>query len=116
MSTNYYCLKSPITYLHLEPRGDYYSLSLWVNHALSGSLMLREDDLSDVIMCFADVVDDTQCPLRTTAGAIDRGIIVHIQDLSLPDDTLLISSHRELLTVREIKALDGKGKRIENIL
>jgi len=78
--------------------------------------MLREDDLSDVIMCFADVVDDTQCPLRTTSGGTGRGIIVHVQDPSLPDDTLLISSYRELLTVREIKALDGKGEKVGDIL
>jgi len=114
MSTNYYHLKLPITYLELELRGTHYRLNIWVNHALAGMLVLREEELSGIIDCFADKEED--CPLRTTSGGTGRGIIVHVQDPSLPDDTLLISSYRELLTVREIKALDGKGEKVGDIL
>lgn len=113
MSTSYYRLRPPITYLNLEQREGHDILEIWVNDALAGQLALRGDETTKILDCFTLFEGDDKCPLRSYWGGDNRGCVVYSNEPSLPDDALVISEYHELLTVREVKAKNGKGKKDE---
>ncbi len=108
MSTNYYRLKPPVTYLKLEEKPGHDRLRIWINHALAGELVLANQETLQFLGCFCS--DDN--PLRSYAGTAEQGMVVVIDDSDISDDTQVISSYNELLTVAQVKARHG-AKRIE---
>ena len=58
------------------------------------------------LLPFASKEPDDKCPMRSYWGGSERGSVVYANE-NLPDDTLLISSYGELLTVAQVKARNG---------
>ncbi len=107
MSTSYYRLREPVTSLRIERNETHARLSIWTNHGLAGTLVLRGDELAPLLCALSLDQDDFTCPLRTHWGGKDRGSVVTVNDPSLPDDVNVISEYGVLLTVGEVKARDG---------
>jgi len=111
MSTSYYRLKPPITYLRLEEGHGHDKLTLWVNHANVGTITLRKEEVRGVISCFTLYEEDNECPLRSYWGGSERGSAVYANENDLPDDMLVISEYGELLTVAQVKARHGAKRK-----
>ena len=76
----------------------------------AGVLYFSEKHVPAILKLFALREDDDKCPMRTYYGGVEQGTVVTINDTNLNDGDMLISSHGELLTVKEIKAKEGEGK------
>lgn len=44
-----YLGKAPISSVRTERMGGHYHVSVWVNHGKSGDLVVREDELTDLL-------------------------------------------------------------------
>lgn len=109
MSLDYYRLRPPVTSLRVETSGVHTRLSIWVNHALSGILTLREEELGDFALSFVGCGQGV-C-LHTYFGGQEEGLIVDSYGGALPDGTVVISAHGGIATVGEIMALAGAGRK-----
>ena len=101
MSTEHYLFKEPITAVHTDIRGDLHvHLSVFVNHALSGELILREEEL--VPMLRALIEDE---PL-VRQGIGKEGLYTHWYQDSRPydPDTQVVSENGTLGTLHSIGA------------
>lgn len=111
MSTSYYRLPPPITHLRVEDVNPTHTrLSVWIDHGLSGTLVIPTTAFRDVLRLFTKYEDDFHCPLRTHWGGGERKSIVTVNDPDLPDEAIVISEYGELLTVAQVKARDGIGR------
>ena len=110
MSTNYYRLRPPITHLKLQREGEGFKLFVWVNHQLSGRLILDKQDTHQVLDCFTLKEPDDKCPLRSYRGGDERGTVVY-ENVLLPGEALVISEYGELLTVAQVKARHGAQRK-----
>ena len=111
MTTSYYRLKKPVTHLRLDEEKGHDKLTIWINHAQSGTLTLANRETQDAIWLFVQQESNDHCPLRTSWGGSDHGAIVTIQDSTLPDETCIISEYGELLTVAKVKARAGAKRK-----
>ena len=112
MSTSYYRLKPPVTHIRVEDKTPGHTkLVIWVNHGLSGTLVLQTEEVRDFLRILVLYEDDSGCPLRTHWGGPERGTIVTINDNTLPDEAVVISQYGELLTVSEVKVRDGAKRK-----
>ena len=108
MSTSYYRLRPPITNLELD-EGLYYDvLKVWINDSLAGELALTEDEVKEVIRCFALREADNECPLRAYWGGDEEGTVVYANEDNLPDEMIVVSTYGEILTVGQVKARAGR--------
>lgn len=108
MSTSYYGLAPPITFLKLDSgKGGHDRLSIWVNHGLAGTLTLREEETRDILIRFTG----PECLLHVYYGSPDTGAVVAVFSPDLPDEAVMISEYGELTTVAQVKAQCGVGKR-----
>lgn len=107
MSTSYYRLKPPVTYLRIEDQGSHNKISVWVSHGLSGALVVSKRETHAIVDMFTLHEKDSQCPLRTHWAGASRGTVVTINDDTLADEICVVSEYGELLTVGEVKARDG---------
>ena len=108
MSTSYYRLRQPITYLRLEPGPGHDRLNVWVSHGLAATFVIRPGDTPDILRMFAVMEEaDNECPLRTYWGGDEKGTVVVVNDGTLPDEAQVISERSELLTVAEVKSRAG---------
>ena len=107
MSTSYYRLAPPTTHIRVEETPGHARLTLFINHAMSGTLIVRQDEMKETVRLFQLYEDDDQCPLRTHWGGKDRGTVVTVNDETLPEEAVVISEYGELLTVAQVKARDG---------
>lgn len=114
MGTSYYRLKKPVTHVSVDRRGVNSKINVWIDNFFSGTLYVPQECTSKIVLMFAEKEGDTECPLRTYWGGAERGTVVVINDLSVPDDTVVISRYGEVLTVREVKTSDG-AKRKDSI-
>ena len=114
MSTSYYRLKQPITYLRVEDIGGHNKISIWVAHGLSGELIVPKEQTRYIVDCFVEYEEDNRCPLRTHWGGKDRGSVVTIIDPTYPDEAIVVSEYGDILTVAEVKARDG-ARRTDNM-
>src|SRR5262245_8558204 len=106
MSTSYYRLRHPVTYLRAEESGAHVHLSVWVAHGLAGVLVMSPKELKAVVQFFVDYEDDDKCPLRTHwSGSV--GSVVTVNDKTLPDEACVVSEYGDLLTVGEVKGRSG---------
>ena len=107
MSTNYYRLSPPVTHLRLEDKGGHDRISIWVNHGLAGSLIVSKRETRGIIRIFTCYESNDKCPLYTYWGGAERGVVVTVNDETVPDEAVVISEYGELLTVAEVKRRDG---------
>ena len=110
MSTSYYRLIEPITSLRLEEGLGHDRLTIFENGANAGTLTLTKGLGRRVAGCFSQHEDDSQCPMRTHWGGKDRGAVVTVNDVTLPDDATVISEYGDILTVAQVKARDGRKR------
>ena len=101
MSTSYYRIKKPFTSLRTEdiPGAGYTDIGIWVNHAKAGVIVVRNEEVADVLMAFR----------RSVSAVAQSGIegghtVLDYDDDDVEDDTPLISDCGELTTVVELKA------------
>jgi hypothetical protein len=104
MSTDYYGLCEPVTYLKLETGQGHDKLKVWINHALAGELTLANRETKQFIKLFAQYSD---CLMHTHWGGNECGAVVSEHDEDLIDEMCVISEYGELLTVRQVRARDG---------
>lgn len=114
MSTQWYPFKYPITGVVVKK----WSVTVFVNTFRVGQLNLEPAD--DEIREFLLAIRDDLPIFHTYNGGAHRGIMIsyynqlheNLQDyLDKPDDYSVISEYGEVLTVREVIALKGKGKK-----
>lgn len=108
MSTSYYRLRPPVTYLQIVGGAGHDGLSIWVNHALVGTLTLANRETKSFLKMFSEWYEP---PIRTHWGGPDRGAVVTVVEEDLSDEELLISEYGQLLTVAQIKARDGAKRK-----
>lgn len=100
MSTEYYLLRKPITSLRLEPQGRHFKLSIWINHALAGELVLS-DELSEVLTLFME--REGAPALQRYWGGLKEGVVVKENVKNLCETQQVISEYGELTTVGEVR-------------
>lgn len=105
-------MKPPVTSLRLKEGKGNDRLSVWVDHALSGTLVLPKGQSRDVILFFAR----DEPAIHTHAGGEERGCVVTFDDFYLhasrgwAGGIVLVSERGELTTVGEVRAKDGEGR------
>jgi len=105
VSTEYYRLAKPITSIRTETRGGHTHLSLWLNHAKSGTLVLRNDELSD----FLDLLcGDDRC-LLTHYGGKGVGVVVTEGPCTADDREQVVDEYGKLSTALDVRESAGKG-------
>lgn len=110
MSTSYYRIQPPVTHLSVEDAGQYDKLTMITDHEAI-TLLVDKGYTKTLVRQFALYERDVNCPLRTHWGGSERGTIVTVNDASLPDDTWVISSYGDLLTVGAVKARAGARRK-----
>ena|SRR5438132_2710233 len=92
MSTNCYRLKHPFTSVRAETRGGGHTdLSIWVNHAKAGVIVLRNEEVKDFLLA---IVRDVPAAIRSAIG--DGLSELKSLDDELAPDTFLVSEHGEI--------------------
>ena len=115
MSTRYYRLSSPVTYLDIRYPGpmsrSYARILVFIADILSGELTVPSGMVGQVLLhLFAEHEADGKCPLQTLWGGEEQGTVVLVNDNTLSDEEVVISENGELFTVGEVKAMSGGGK------
>jgi hypothetical protein len=95
MSTSYYRLKEPFTSVRVERRGSHDAIRIWVEHGLSGELIVPHDVTPEVLRALA------QHGAAAQISAGRDGPVLHRFDRTLTDDTQVVSEYGELTTLRE---------------
>lgn len=112
MSTAYYRLREPITSLRLEEGSAHDVLTVWESGAWAGTLTLSKGASRAVArMFFVTDVDDVRAALHTYYRGAKHGCVVTVNDETLPDSAIVLGEDGEMLTVREVKAFAGQGRR-----
>ena len=114
MSTNYYRLKKPITFLKIESiitknNLNHNELAIWINRDYAGNLVVPVSNLYDILQCFVDF--DNEPVLRTHWGGIDKGSIVTIKNNTLDDKEIVVSDYCNILTVKQVKDRNGAKRK-----
>lgn len=115
MSTSWFRIAPPITYIQQGKWGEDVSLRFYAEDVMmsAGVLYFSEKHAPTILKLFALREDDDKCPMRTCYGGVGQGTVVTVNDIGLGDKDVLISSNGELLTVREIRAKEGAGKDLD---
>ena len=98
MGTDYFELRKPITHLSLEKRGGHYRISIWINHGLSGVLIIREDELDDTM----DLFTSEKVVYHGYYGSGQKEIIEKIHETN---NLVVISEYGNII---EAEKLEGK--------
>lgn len=106
MGTRFYLLKSPVTRLQLEANQELDKLSVWIDHELSGALMMPKGQSRDVTLFFVR----QEPALYARWGGAMRGTVVTVDDPDLLDEMAVVSERGELMTVGEVKAKDRERR------
>ena len=98
MSTEFYRIKPPFTSVRTEVGGGHTRLSLWVNHAKTGDITLRNEELKDVLRVFC----------REEPAVIQRGLTggevqLAYEDDNVEPDTILVSEYGEITCVAQLQ-------------
>ena len=110
MSTSYYKLREPFTHLELDPAEQPMTsrLQIWIDHTLSGMLLVPNLRVDDILRLFYD--DYNAAVMRTHWDGKDTGAVVTVKE-ELPDETVVISGYGELMTVAQVKARAGATRK-----
>lgn len=104
MSTSYYRLKPPITSVRAEVSDGHTHLGIWINHAKSGTLVVRNEELQDLLRV---LTDDGSAVVKTRFGGSVLGKLLEPLDREwtnqAADYTTLVSECGELTTLGELR-------------
>uniref|UniRef100_A0A6M3L7H7 Uncharacterized protein n=1 Tax=viral metagenome TaxID=1070528 RepID=A0A6M3L7H7_9ZZZZ len=103
MSTSFYRLRPPITSVRPEVLGGHTHVGIWVNHAKSGSLVVRNEEWDQLL----DSLTSKECVIHTSYGG--TGVGVNVNDLCPENagDVQVVSEYRQLFTVGEVRNMRG---------
>jgi len=92
MSTYYYDFEFPVTCVKVgKVKGNHVNVTVFVNHALAGTLTLREEELAPVLEIFRS--DDAVFQrVATSKGSV-------IRQLRRPSGDYVVSDHFEIIPV-----------------
>lgn len=107
MSTSYYPLRAPVTYLRPEIMGGHTHVGIWVNHGKAGTLVVRNEEWRELLNV---LTAENTTVLRTHWGGQDVGAIVD-DTPGLTDEQQVVSEYGELMTVGQVRARDGAKRR-----
>jgi len=97
MSTNYYRFKTPITSIRVKEEGQHKKISIWVNHQLSGTLVL--DDASKIAEMF---VDRDRKVFHAYFAGEGAGMVANCFDKELSHDEWIISEDLEVVQAKDL--------------
>lgn len=107
MSTTYYRLKPPFTHVTLE-EGAHDKVSLWENGANVGTLTFSEGQGADFLCLLR-----AQPVMHTFYGGDTRGCVVEEKEIGLDADMTILDGSGTPTTVRDVRGLAGKGRKLE---
>lgn len=111
MSTSYFHLRAPITSLALDEGPVHDRLRVWQDHGLAGELVVRHGVGRQLALMFASTDDDDlHCALHLWYGGDTRGMVVNVNDPSLPDACVVVSEYGEVTNVGAVKVLAGQHR------
>lgn len=108
MSTAYYPLRDPITSIKVEEGPSHDRVSIWESGGLAGVLTVSKGAGSRIAFMLADTTDEV---LRTGWGGDSIGCVVYGRLKTLAPDLCVVSEYGEVMTVSEVAAMAGNGKR-----
>lgn len=98
MGTNYYKLKKPITHLSIEkPGGMHYKVKVWINHASTRFLVIREEELNDFLQIFSS----EEVAYHSYYGGVEKGKV--IKKMQNTDTLIVISKYGEIVKVEDLE-------------
>ena len=105
MSTEHYLFKEPISSVDVHIAGPHVHLSVFVNHALAGKLILREEELVPMLRALIE----TEPLVRQGIGK--EGLYTHWyhDSRSYDPDTQVVSENGALGTLHSIGAKRQRG-------
>lgn len=103
MSTDYFKLKEPITKITIRNCEPHIKVDLFINHQLSGTLVINPDDLSDIIRLFK-----SKYLVAHTWSKGTEGIAITYYISSLDPCIQIINDYGELMTLGELDHLVHK--------
>jgi hypothetical protein len=103
VSTSYYLPRAPITSLRADVGGGHTHLGVWVHHAKSGTLVLRNEEMT----LFLEMLEGREV-MHVHFGGVGVGVIITGGE-DLDPDQVLISEYSELTTVEDVRRLKGAG-------
>ena len=98
MSTEFYRIKPPFTSVRTEVGGGHTRLSLWVNHAKTGDITLRNEELKAVLRVFCREV-----PAVIRRGLTGGEVQLDYEDDNVEPDTMLVSEYGEITCVAQLQ-------------
>jgi len=111
MSISYNQPIEGITKLRLVEGQAHDRLSIWIEHGLSGELVLPLGWGARLARMFSkDSGDDSNDAMRTHWGGENVGTVV-TDNAHLPDRAILISEYGEVLTAGEVRARAGARRK-----
>ena len=118
MSTAYYRLREPITSVQLDEGPGHDRLRIWQDHGFAGELVLTAGAGREVARMFFETnADDAHCAIHAYYGGDERGCVVTVNDPTLPESAVVLDGDTdEVLTVGEVRAFDGRGRRVTTSL
>jgi len=108
MSTSYYHLRRPVTSLHLR-EAEHDELSVWTDHGLSGTLTMPKGHGKLLARMLANT--DAVPPLHVHYGGDSVGCVASESATGLDPSLILVSDCGEIVTVAEVRAMAGMGRR-----
>jgi hypothetical protein len=97
MSTNYYRLKRPFSSARATVGGSHTTISLWVNHAKAGDIVLRNEEVPGVLLC---LIRDSEAVRRVGIGGGKTEL--YYKDDDVEPQTCLISECGEITSVSDL--------------
>jgi len=113
MGTSYRGLREPWSSIEVEYLHTHTRITLWEHGGYAGTLTVQKDWDSEAIASFVERADDLHCPMRTYWGGEDTGTVVVENCPDMPDDRVLVSESGQVVTVGDVRAYAGDGKKKE---
>ena len=110
MSTSYYKLKEPVSFIRVEDKGPkHIELHIWVDGAKAGVLNLDKGDqqFSFIHNLFKD--DDHGSAMRTSWQGIEGTRVTENKE-GLADDMILLDEYGHILIVKQVRERAGANR------
>lgn len=97
MSTTYHQLRTPFSSVNIAPGPGHTSIGIWVNGAKTGCLVVRNEELPDVLRAIS-----CQEELDNKCAAIRINGRVRVQR-DIKETTCLVSEYGELTSLKKLR-------------
>jgi len=99
MSTSYYLLRRPITSVRPEVLGGHTHVGVWINHAKSGDLVVRNEEWLPLLQALTS----DECVIHVSCGGKDVGLVVDDRCPESCDMVQIVSECGTLHSMGEIR-------------